>query len=806
MARRIFISYSHKDRAYVDELKNAVSPFLAGQDYEFWDDSLVQAGERWQTVTSDAALSSVGAIMLVSANYLASERFSLAEGLYLAAEQERRGLRILWLLVGECDWNSIPFFRDHLAAYPVGKPLDQMTLTERARVWEALAQEIKRMLNESTNSESAPSSSSAGTPPEQGEMRAAHVTDQPAERDTLGFRPYVEAVAHFLMQPQTEPPLTLSVEGEWGSGKSSFMLQVEKLLKAQGALTVQFNAWRHDKEDALWAAFALEFLREIRGSWRTCRYWGGKVNLLRRRFNWDDGYWDFLKAIGLYAIAGLFFFVALVHIFGKADSWASDLVSAVNESHASDKWEFLLEWIFIKGSAGAASLLLAAKTLVKMFGNPLEVNLKKHVESPDYDKRIAFVEQFHEDFRKIVEAYAGGKKVFVFIDDVDRCDVPKAADLMQALNLLISNDPRLIFIIGMDREKVAAGIAVKHEKLLPYLASSTDPAQGIDRTRALEYGYAFIEKFVQVPFLVPQPRDADLDAFLANVAAAAPPSAAANATPWLRKLLDRFRGYQPPAIPPNHIVPGGETPEALEHATQRYSEALRLTFGDQESDNVRSIAKMVAPLFDYNPRRLKQFINVFRLQAYIGNSVGLFGNYGDEPGLIKLDQLGKFVALSLRYPLLRAELEEDHTLLRQMQNRALNLVKDPPQRVEYWLAHPGVSALLKHGCVDATENALPADQRVGCLALLNVEKLLRVCPIVLAPQSASPPPPQEEPEEPAEEPFQGSTYAEDGIPPWIKRRAATRVKRAAVKSGSSTQTAATPAAKRAPQKKPAVKK
>ena len=34
-------------------------------------------------------------------------------------------------------------------------------------------------------------------------------------------------------------------------------------------------------------------------------------------------------------------------------------------------------------------------------------------------------------------------KVFVFIDDLDRCEVPKAADLMQALNLMISNDPHL---------------------------------------------------------------------------------------------------------------------------------------------------------------------------------------------------------------------------------------------------------------------------------------------------------------------------------------------------------------------------
>jgi predicted KAP-like P-loop ATPase len=48
----------------------------------------------------------------------------------------------------------------------------------------------------------------------------ASVSDQAAARDALGFAPYVTAMAEFLTNPQTKPPLTLSVEGEWGSGKS----------------------------------------------------------------------------------------------------------------------------------------------------------------------------------------------------------------------------------------------------------------------------------------------------------------------------------------------------------------------------------------------------------------------------------------------------------------------------------------------------------------------------------------------------------------------------------------------------------
>jgi len=42
---------------------------------------------------------------------------------------------------------------------------------------------------------------------------------------------------------------------------------------------------------------------------------------------------------------------------------------------------------------------------------------------------------------------------------------------MQAMNLMIADDPSVIFILGMDREKVAASLAVKYENILRYLPS-----------------------------------------------------------------------------------------------------------------------------------------------------------------------------------------------------------------------------------------------------------------------------------------------------------------------------------------------
>jgi hypothetical protein len=87
--------------------------------------------------------------------------------------------------------------------------------------------------------------------------------DQPAKskkEDRLGFGVYVNAVSKFLTDSSTKIPLTLSIEGLWGTGKSSFMMLLQEALKDQGKKKiVAFNAWQYNADDGLWAAFIHEF-------------------------------------------------------------------------------------------------------------------------------------------------------------------------------------------------------------------------------------------------------------------------------------------------------------------------------------------------------------------------------------------------------------------------------------------------------------------------------------------------------------------------------------------------------------------
>ena len=524
------------------------------------------------------------------------------------------------------------------------------------------------------------------------------VTDRPTTRDTLGFAPYVEAVAAFLLHKETYPPLTLSVEGAWGSGKSSFMLQLEERVRAGDAKTVWFNAWRHEREDELWAAFALDFTTKLAATVPMWQRWWLNLKLRCMRFDWRRGWLRVLQALAL-AIVFLFISVRVgQYLFGINSPVRQLLTAPASEQRATGaktpeppKWEEY--WLRLAlGAGGSAGYLLVFIAVLRrvsdVIGNPLAVQLTRYVRDPKYETRTPFIETFHIDFERLVHTYAQGKRVFVFIDDLDRCEVPKAADLMQALNLLISESAPVFYVLGLDREKIAAGLAAKYEKLLPYLSSKYADKVPL-AVAGTEFGYAFLEKFVQLPFLVPRPNTADVE-----------------------KLLDSL----------------GSAPA---EAQKRTGAEIAIDPGllveiSADSMSFRNVVTMVAPAFEYNPRRVKQFVNLFRLRALLASQTGLFGSPRDPARFdsLTLQQLGKLVAITLRWPLLLIDLEGDPDLLSKLHARVMKPAPTMPlpgSAEEYWSTRTNLMELLALG----TGETDTVDLR-----RVDIERFLQVAPII----------------------------------------------------------------------------
>jgi hypothetical protein len=444
-----------------------------------------------------------------------------------------------------------------------------------------------------------------------------------------------------------------------------------------------------------------------------------------------------LRALAVWLAIGILV-IGFVEALIQDPWWAAQLAIALLNKPDSSGGKADIPNILLAAGGNAAfaaiilTIWLKAKEIV---GNPVEINLKKYLHSPDYEGRVAFVEQFHADFKKIVDAYAGQEKLFVFIDDLDRCEVPKAAELMKAINLLIADDPRLIFILGMDRDKVAAGIAVKYDKILPYLspqslAASNEP-QAACRA-GLDFGHNFLQKFIQLPFRVPEPNPEQYDDFIRTISVPAktkPPtttspikeSPATAELPAISKATSETKGTEAKVHTP---PPPAPSPAEVQVRRER-----ELQFGG-DSDKVRAVASMFANTLGRNPRRLIQFLNLFRLQAFIANEIGLFDSYVGEkrrPSLT-LEQLGKFVAISLRWPALLAQFAQDSKLLEKLEGFASNNpLPDsvPTESEKRWLSERQLVSLLNFGIQQRSEAFLLSDYGVSSPTLY---KLLHICP------------------------------------------------------------------------------
>jgi hypothetical protein len=588
-------------------------------------------------------------------------------------------------------------------------------------------------------------------------VRTASLSDRVATRDQLGFGPYVNAVAAFVTNPETQAPLTLAVEGEWGSGKSSFMRQVEACIRGEtggttpakpgwlrrllaavnpghdpGPLTVWFNPWRHDREEALWAAFALEFLRNISRQLPFARRWRGHLRLLHTRFSWRDGWWDVARMVALVALAATALAVLLTVVLDPK------FVKLFTGELQSDTGNGLVGMLLkIGGTAGVVALAVSLVKEVKSFvGNPFRVELKQFVRSPDYQGRISFIEQFHRDFGKMVEAYAGGRKVYVFIDDLDRCQVPRAADLMQALNLMIAEEQPLVFIIGMDREKIAASLAVKFKEVIPYMGGTGSLAEApwahAETAAGLEYGSEFLEKFVQVSIRVPQPRESDITRLLEGMSAGGADASRAVATTEAAAAVPGVPPAHGAAAPASAPSPGvtrtGEADAEVSRApadvdarrTMRRSVSV-------DSPRLHDIVRLVAPALDYNPRRVKQFINACRLQAYIAIETGLIAEEGTgAPSGLTFEKLGKFVAITLRWPLLAAHLEDEPDLLERLEATAIGTSTSAVPIMVFWASRQRLIELLRAGLLDQQGQAMPHMAATYSFKGIDITRLLRV--------------------------------------------------------------------------------
>lgn len=121
----VFVSYSHKDKRWLEMLKTVLQPYVREEMISLWDDTQVDVGTNWREKIADALAVAGIAILLVTPNFLASEFIARNELPPLLDAAANEGLTIFWIAVSSSAYKITPLEK-YQAANDPHRPLDQL--------------------------------------------------------------------------------------------------------------------------------------------------------------------------------------------------------------------------------------------------------------------------------------------------------------------------------------------------------------------------------------------------------------------------------------------------------------------------------------------------------------------------------------------------------------------------------------------------------------------------------------------------------------------------------------------------------
>lgn len=231
-------------------------------------------------------------------------------------------------------------------------------------------------------------------------------TDRPTNEDQLGFEPYVKGIEDLIRGAKpSDLPVTIALFGPWGSGKTSFLLQLRERLSGEKSTsplrTIWFNAWRYDSTQDVRSALIYRILLDLRNA--------ASKTALRKINHALKETATLLAALPRHTAVGL--------------------------------------------SAGGVSVAFpTSKELIAA------VNRAERFQT--------VVDTFKDAFAEAVKSFLGQSpeqqsKLVVFVDDMDRCLPENVITVLEALKLFL-DESRCVFVLGVDRGAVEAAISHRY--------------------------------------------------------------------------------------------------------------------------------------------------------------------------------------------------------------------------------------------------------------------------------------------------------------------------------------------------------
>jgi TIR domain/HEAT repeats len=146
---KLFFSYSHKDETLRDELAKHLSQLKRQNIITTWHDRDITAGTDWAQAIDDNLNTADIILLLVSADFLASDYCYEKEMQRAIERHNNQEARVIPIILRPCDWHSAPF--SNLQSLPIAhgagaKPVT--TWDNQDEAFLAIAQGIRKAVEE----------------------------------------------------------------------------------------------------------------------------------------------------------------------------------------------------------------------------------------------------------------------------------------------------------------------------------------------------------------------------------------------------------------------------------------------------------------------------------------------------------------------------------------------------------------------------------------------------------------------------------------------------------------------------------
>ncbi len=138
---RAFVSYSHADAEHLTRLHVHLAPYIREHKVDVWDDTRITPGALWKEEIRRAMAEAKVAILLVSADFMASDFIAHDELPPLLEAAEQEGTLIVPVILSPCS-----FKRSKLSQYQAlnkeSEPLISMPRWQQESIWARLAEYV----------------------------------------------------------------------------------------------------------------------------------------------------------------------------------------------------------------------------------------------------------------------------------------------------------------------------------------------------------------------------------------------------------------------------------------------------------------------------------------------------------------------------------------------------------------------------------------------------------------------------------------------------------------------------------------